>query len=354
LFQWLETKAKFRQERKQVKMTTKDDNSTQNQVAGSGSANKPDSDTIDTSVDHLLRLRGGNTYILSDSLDDRRRLTIQVKLQTPLFKTMIGNALDKGGGRLRQRLRDPKATFRVLDLGCGEGLFLPVLAEYFKEQGAQAKIEMFGLDRDRQAITTGQDYLWELGIKNAWLSVHDLTKPFKQTTEMGQQLGQFDLIYSLVVLMHLPSAALPELLCAIHDDLLLPGGVFYSQDSSWVDGFTYPSPAYTDYKNRSCQLILKILGGVDFAPLHHEYLKAAGFSAIETFEDAHPIGGNSEQGRQMLNNFILGQYGSKLALVKAGLYTEQAFDQMLAQEFKEITPELEGRALTRNTLTERS
>jgi SAM-dependent methyltransferase len=327
---------------------------TQSQVttvnSSSTSGDTRDTSSNEAAINHLLRLRGDNTYLFTDSLDDRRRLTIQVKLYTPAFKESIARALAKSNGRLRQRLHDPQATFRVLDLGCGEGLYLPVLTECLREQGARARIELVGLDKDVVAVATGQDYLWKLGMNNAWLYTHDFTKPFSQFTAQGRALGKFDLAYTSVVLMHLPGAVLPPVLQAIRGELLLPDGVFFSKDMSWVTDTHYPSRIFIQMRDLMAQTMLKLTGGVDFASSHHEFLEAAGFSEIESFHDSHPIGGPSEAGRMMLNNILLAQYAVRMAWVKAGFFTEQAFDQMLSQEFKEISPEIEGKITLRNTI----
>ncbi len=308
-------------------------------------------------VARLQQLAGSkNTYILSDSLDDRKRLEIQVKLYTPAFRQTLSMAFDKSD--LRDRLRDPQATFRVLDLGCGEGLYFPVLAQFLVEQGMRSHLEMVGLDRDARAISTGQDYVWALNMNNVKLYVHDLTKPLNQVvgltaTASSDQDGRFDLIYANVVLMHVPQIAIKLVLGQIHDELLKPGGAFFTKDMTWgAGGMSYPSPSFTKLSGTTAASLLKMLGG-DFAPQHEAFLSEAGFEGIESFEDFYPIGGSSETGRKMLSDFILGQYATRPMLTKLGIMNEAEYDELVRQEFQELKPELEGRLTLKNTLAYR-
>ena len=98
------------------------------------------------------------------------------------------------------------------------------------------------------------------------------------------------------------------------------------------------------------QSMLKLTGGVDFAMCQREYLEAAGFKDIESFDDSYVIGGQSEAGHMMLTNILLSQYAVRTAWTRAGFFTEQAFDQILSQEFKEITPKVEGQLTLKNII----
>jgi 2-polyprenyl-3-methyl-5-hydroxy-6-metoxy-1,4-benzoquinol methylase len=296
-------------------------------------------------------------------MDERKRLSLQLKIYTPAFKQAIRLCLDKFD--LRTRLENPQATFRILDLGCGEGLYFPILAELLSEEGARAKIEMVGLDRDAHAIEVGQDYVWTLGLHNVRLGVHDFTKPFSNldwlkpnqnpalTSEEATLSDRgFDLVYTSVVLMHQSVPVLNSLLRNIHAELLKPGGAFFTKDMSWTQGASYPLPAFNILVGVVGAGLSKVLG-VDFALHQPEYLREAGFADIETFEDTYPIGGKSQNGRFMLNNIILSHHAGRDGILKMGLIGAQEFDAAVEEEFKQVSPNLEGQLTLQNTVARR-
>lgn len=304
-----------------------------------------------------------NTYVMANSMEDRKRLSLQLKIYTPAFRQAIRLCLDKFN--LRTRLENPQATFRILDLGCGEGLYFPVLAELLNEEGARAKIEMVGLDRDGAAIDIGQDYAWTLGLNNVKLGAHDFTKPFSHldwlklnqnpalTSEEAVLSDKgFDLVYTSVVLMHQPATVLTPLLRSIHSDLLKPGGAFFTKDLSWTQGASYPLPAFNTLVGVVGAGLSKVLG-VDFALHQAEYLKEAGFEDIETFEDTYPIGGQSQTGRFMLNNIMLSHHAGRAAILKMGIISAEEFDAAVEQEFKQVSPNQEGQLTLQNTVARR-
>ncbi len=299
--------------------------------------------------EYFNRIAPKQTYILADSFDDRRRLVIQAKVYSAAFKKAIGLALDKF--ELRAKLQDPNATFRVLDLGCGEGLYIPILTEFLAEQGARAKLGIVGLDRDVNAITTAQEYLNALGIQNAQVYVHDLTQPFNQLVDinLSNPENHFDLVVASVVLMHLRGVR--RVLDNIYQ-VVKPGGAFYTKDMIWGSGMEYPSPTFTYLSKVSSAKMLELIGD-NFAEHHHEYLSAAGFEGLESFEDTYPVGGQSEVGRQMLENFLLGQHAVRGMVIQLGIMTGDEYDKQLVQEFREISLDLEGHITLVNTVARR-
>ncbi len=303
-----------------------------------------------TKEEYFKKLRGSNTYILSDSLSDRKRLALQVNLYASTFKRALGQAIDKFG--LRAALQDPTATFRVLDLGCGEGLYIPVVNDWLKEQGAKARIKLIGVDREPLAIATGTAYLAALGLTNAELYTHDLTRPWSEFNDldMSQPENHFDLIYASVVFMHLPDVS--QIVQSTFE-LLKPGGAFYTKDMTWLDGgMNYPSPTLTELSEIVRPIILGRLRE-DFASQHKPFLEKAGFEGVESFEDSYPIGGQTEGGRRMLEIFLLGQHALRPLFIQLGLMDGAEYDRRIAQEFQEITPQLEGRLTMVNTVARR-
>ncbi len=289
-------------------------------------------------LEYFEKVRGDKTYILAESLDDRKRLVIQAKLHTPSFLRIIETAIDKFG--LRAKLQDPDANVRILDLGCGEGLFVPILTNWLAAQGTKAKVSIVGLDCDSNAIATAQDYVTVLGLHNVEFYTHDLNQPLTNLAVLGlgDPTKHFDLAYASLVLMHLRNVG--QILNNINE-ALKPGGILYTRDISIVKGFEYPSPTFSKMQEISLPFWLKLVGQ-DFAPQQQKFLSEANFSHAQTFEDILPIGGKTEPGRRMLENVLIGQHIFRATAAKLGIMTNEEFDAAMQQEFREITPELEG------------
>ncbi len=290
-------------------------------------------------------IKANNTYLLTDTLPDRQRLTIQVKIYTDAFRQALHQAFSRYN--LLPRLQDPSATFRVADLGCGEGLYLPILAEFLAEQGARANLKLIGIDRDSAAIHTAFDYTKALGLTNVELFVHDLTNPLTELEflNLADPANHFDLLIASVVLMHLSNTV--EVLKSFRA-VMKPGAAIYTKDMSWETGLEYPSPTFTRLTGLLKDAIIKRMD-FDFAPLHRPNLAEAGFVDIESFEDSYPIGGQTQTGKRMLQNIILAQHASRPMFIGMGLLPAEDYDAAIQQEFSEISSQLEGRITLVNT-----
>ncbi|MEI6046611.1 MAG: class I SAM-dependent methyltransferase [Chloroflexota bacterium] len=305
---------------------------------------------VTSSADFFAAIKGNNTYILSDSLDDRKRLAIQVKIYTPVFKQAIGLALGKA--ELWTKLKDPNATFRILDLGCGEGLYLPILNQYLIDQGAKAHLTMVGVDRDTVAISTAQEYMAALGLRNSQFFVHNITSPLTQIEglNLNNPSNHFDLVFASTILMHVRE---PQTVLQHIYKVLKPGGAFYTKDMAWgLDIINYPSLAFTRLANMLQKLTLKMLGE-DFGANPAKFVEAVGFENIEWFEDSYPIGGRTEEGRRILEIFLLGQHAARGIFVKLGAISAEEYDGLMEQEFREISADLEGQFKLVNTIARR-
>ena len=301
-----------------------------------------------TAEKYFNKIRGDNTYLMVETLPDRQRLVVQAKLYAPAFRQGIGMALEKYN--MLPTLRDPKATFRVLDLGCGEGLYAPILTQFLKEQGCKAKVQIVGIDRDGAAVATAHEYTKALGL-NAQFFVHDVTNPLKsiQFLNLNDPSQHFDLIICSVVLMHLANVL--DLLPQIYA-ILKPAGAFFTKNMSWLTSVYYPDSSFARLNNLVFKELVQLLG-IDFAARQEEYLKEAGFENLESFEDSYPIGGQTEPGRRMLENILLSQHASRPMIVKMGIMTAEEYDNILKTEFTEFSPNIEGHLTLVNTIGQR-
>ncbi|MFZ6002410.1 MAG: class I SAM-dependent methyltransferase [Actinomycetota bacterium] len=96
---------------------------------------------------------------------------------------------------------------RCLDLGCGDGAFAAALADRCRE--------VVGVDADFDAIECATDRLKRAGVTN----VRCVRGPVGSVAAMG--LGQFDFVYSMDVIEHLPS---PEQLLETAVTMVRDGG----------------------------------------------------------------------------------------------------------------------------------
>jgi methyltransferase-like protein/SAM-dependent methyltransferase len=103
---------------------------------------------------------------------------------------------------------------RMLELGCGVGSNLTGMAFQLPES------EFIGLDLARRPITTGQNFVKDLGLKNIALHAMDVQEA------TGEQLGRFDYIIAHGVYSWVPQPVRERIL-AICREMLNPQGVAY-------------------------------------------------------------------------------------------------------------------------------
>ncbi len=99
---------------------------------------------------------------------------------------------------------------RILDLGCGFGLFSLFFASMQRER------ELVGVDFDAKRVEQARASAEKLGLTNATYHHGDVLE--------WESSGRFDAIYMLDVLHHVPPEAAPGLLAQLRGKLR-PGGV---------------------------------------------------------------------------------------------------------------------------------
>lgn len=178
---------------------------------------------------------------------------------------------------LRQRFLDEIEQYlplsgRVLDVGCGFGLF----ALYFAGQSADRQVSGFDYNERRIAMATRSTK--RLGLDNCTFTVADAA-----TTEIDDP---FDAVYMLDILHHIPRSAVAPLVARITRNLA-PGGKLIVKDVAdrpahkrW---FTWALDKLMDYKTPvsywSVAELRQLLAGhgyvvhvhqmVDFLPYPH-------------------------------------------------------------------------------------
>ncbi len=279
------------------------------------------------------------TYLAVDPYTDRERLYIQYELFRADFNVWFDRALQLGG----LALDATSATWRVLDVGCGEGLF----AHEIHTRYPQA--EIVGFDRDPQAVATATKAFGRKG--NPRFYVHDARDPLPLEFEEGVLgAGAFDVVFAHVVLMHLrdPAGTLAQLHRA-----LKPGGVIYLRDCP-TDPLPLPQPGLASLYATAMDA-LRRTAVANFARQHPVYLKAAGFTALASGSTPYAIGGPTPDGQRMLKNIVSGLQAARAGLVDyLHLIDGDEFDSQLQRCLTESTDAMVGTLEEVNTIARKS
>jgi SAM-dependent methyltransferase len=276
-------------------------------------------------------------YIIADPYDDRDRLFTQYTFFRDDFNQWFDRALTLAGLDNNPQT----ARWKVLDAGCGEGLFtVEVLKRY-------PSCEIVGFDRDREAISTASRTF--ATKPNLRFFTHDAREPIPPSyyssviglnppkASSGEAEG-FDVIFAHLVVMHIKEAdrAMANLVAA-----LKPGGVIYLRDIV-VEGVNFNNASW----QRLVEVVIKamqLLTNTNFALEHADYFRRAGLIPLESGMTIYPIGGPTSLGQQVLANQISGYRAARSGLVEhLQMISAEEFDEHMRHISKELTPEMEG------------
>ncbi len=282
------------------------------------------------------------TYIL-DTYSDRERLFTQYELLRSDFNEWVDRALQLGG----LSTNPETATWRALDVGCGEGLFSAEIINRYPHAS------VFGFDKDAEAIATAIQVF--RGKSNLQFCVHDVLQPFPRQLVRGkrgymkgrgEELAGSDLAVAHIVLLHVrePAKALGNIFAALR-----PGGVIYLCDSP-ADRLTFPHPSLAAL----CEVMSEAIRRVatpDFADRHSEYLREAGFFQVESGTRVHTVGGATVEGQRRLLNLVSALRAARPALVDGlRLLSSGEFDEHMHRITNEVTPDMSSLMETVNTV----
>jgi SAM-dependent methyltransferase len=184
---------------------------------------------------------------MTDDLDDisRRTLAHYEHNAQGFFAGTIDHDVSQNVAALLGAIETP-APFTLLDLGCGPGRDLKT----FSALGHRA----IGLDGAAEFVAMARAYsgceVWH-----------------QDFLHLALPREMFDGVFANASLFHVPSAALPGVLGALHDSLK-PGGVLFSSNPRGHNEEGWNGPRYGSY--------------YDY-PTWERYLLAAGFIAIEHY-----------------------------------------------------------------------
>jgi 2-polyprenyl-3-methyl-5-hydroxy-6-metoxy-1,4-benzoquinol methylase len=289
----------------------------------------------------------------SDTVDDRERLVVQHELFKPAFLTNLDKVFGEYG--LQSRLEHAKQTggkVRILDMGCGEGLYLYTLEEILAERGFGEVIQLIGVDKDAKAIDVANEMALEEDKVHVHFTVHDLTQPLYTNPELTEP---FDFIYEIASAPYV--ANFQAVLKNLFENSLKPGGIMYfrdfttnEQDTGWI---TF-NPTLTPFFRAFIAFATVPNGGIDLSkqiPLYLAEISTA--EKIYTATDVVPIDSKSEIGMNMLRNMVLLVHNSGPVLVRVGKLTQEVFDSTWETMLNEIDEDTATETGLVNTLVKK-
>ncbi len=292
-------------------------------------------------------------YVFGE-VDDTARLTLQHTIFKPSFISAVDTILDKYG--LANRLQLALSSghkIRILDAGCGEGLYLYDLAEILHKRNLLAAADLNGIDVDTKAIVNADQLggVLNLPYPSPNFYVWDVTQPLDDCLGLRQE-GEvtFDLIFGISLMTHLSGAR--EYLEKLYS-FLKPGGIIYLRDVELdieVAASRTPHPALLPFSLMLINLLLGINKGIKVSQEQAGWLKEMGADEVEAYPVNFQIGGESTTGMQMLRRLVMLFRNTAPMLISRGFMTQAQFDQTMATVYRELSPASQGQETWIDTL----
>jgi SAM-dependent methyltransferase len=318
-------------------------------------------------------------YLLSD-ISDRERLIVQHDISKPVVMTMFERVLTEYG--LLQKLEQAKiqkasvvATnfqrIRILDIGCGEGMFLYDIATLLEERGLSEVVELVGIDIDATAIAIANDFYQELSPAKAHFSFIqcDITQPFQNEQEatpahtaadniksvVAFDNTGYDFIFAFAVVEHLADAQ--RHIQRIYQHLLKAGGVIYlrstvfqPQNEDAQDGWVVAHPAIYPFYKQFFGFIQNKNPGIAVAKAQAVWLQELGAEKVLVERTKVSSGGATPEGIAMLHNLIMAMRSSAPILISRGMMTQENYDTTMQTLLEELDVNAEGYNIILDTL----
>lgn len=294
-------------------------------------------------------------YILG-KVDERERLAIQYRCYKDEFRAVVEQLLDEWG--LAEKLKAALANkdkVRVLDVGCGTGLFLQEVAAIIEERGLLQAAQFFGIDIDQAVIVEAEKLSKEIKPPRNYLHfyVHDVTKPLSSCKGFLFDIDgpvEFDFIFFSFALEHFPQARLQ---LEKFYQALRPGGIIFIRDGVNLVGdygWKSPHPLMEQGFKNVVKLIASVNDGVLVTNEAQNWLREFGASRVEIKEFETPLGGTTQVGLDMLRNLIMAKRNFLPTQLKLGLTTQAQFDAEMQQLYRELGPACVGHVNVVDTL----
>jgi len=293
-------------------------------------------------------------YIMG-MVDDRQRQERAHRHLKAGFVRAVQQVLDEY--ELVEQLKAAKSgerlRLKILDVGCGEGLYLHDLAEVLEERDLLQAGTFYGTDINQGMIETAIEYARLSKPPRPYLNfyVHDIRQPFE--TQGGLFVDRqpyFDFIFARSVLSFLPHSQenLTRLYAA-----LAPGGVLYLRDIVWQqgeEGWLSPHPALTPILEMGFGLLEALNYGVQVASATADWLRQTGASLVQAIPDRMVLGGTSKPGMENLGDYVMSIRNAFPVHIAAGRLSQAEADRLMSMLYRELGPQCQGQQLYIETL----
>jgi len=261
--------------------------------------------------------------VFERGVGERRRLEYQFELLREDFDLWFDAALRLGGLAV-----DPaRATWSVLDAGCGEGLFTREIAHRYPDA------QVVGFDVDAKAVEMAAQRCAQQ--PNVRLCVHDVRQPILGSVPGA---GGFDMAVLWLVLPYLPDR---RTVLANLAATLRPGGVALLGNVP-DEALRLDHPAAAGLMAAGRQLVERMgLGGLQdsLAPM----LAEVGLETVTTQELRYPMGGATSAGHRWYAYMLTSMSAAKPVIVDTfGLMDEAEYDRRLDRLIAESVLDLSG------------
>lgn len=307
----------------------------------------------------------------SDSQENRRfgeslfrnatnseRQQIGFEMYQSVFQQEIRQILEQY--ELAERLIKAGQTgkkLRILQLNCGEGLYLHELARMLEKANLLHAVELYGISEDPDQISTAEEYSKISRPPRPYLNfyLHNFRHPLQRCAGLREGAGRtgvasFDFIFSAVpilIISHNAQTVLKEL----YLNGLKPGGLLCFIESSITENAATPSgvadwvlphPAMAPVLQAFIKGIRSYNPGVAVESAVVEWLEALGATQILHYMVSIPLGGSTKQGRAALRNAIELFRISNPVLLKTGLISQAEYAEFERTIRTELTIKAEG------------
>ena len=297
------------------------------------------------------------SYILEEGTTEGERLALQHGLFKPNCVKIFNQIMDEYG--LAERINHQQGEpVRILDVGCGEGLYLHDVTEVLDSRHLLDlnRVQLIGLDKNAETIATAQDFTRASQPPRPYLEffTQDLTAPF--TSNLGlaaivrniEHTPPFDFIFAFMVFEHIHDA---ERHIGRLYDLLKPGGVLYLRDlDTTPPRDSNISPALMRFMRMLYTLLMSNNNGQIVAYKSSQWLTALGAEQVLVDKHVNYTGGTSREGMLMLKDFVYMARTVAPVLVRLGLLSKTEHEELLQALFYELSPDSQGEVTFVNTV----
>jgi SAM-dependent methyltransferase len=295
------------------------------------------------------------TEYVFGAVNDRERLVLQHQIFDAIVTNAFERVLDEYGLAqyiLAQTTSKKEATAQlapkalILDVGCGEGLFLHDLATVLEQHALLEQSDLSGLDYDERAITTAEAFRLVAKPPRPYLNfyLHDVTHPFENSQALhseGKESG-YALIYATFVLEHL---AQPKQQVLALYERLAPGGVMFLLDyvyTEGADGWLVPHPAMLPIIYIANRAVFANSQGAHAALEQAGWLREAGAQQVETTSHILEASGKDELSLMVLRNYLHICLNLCANLVARGVKSQAELDELRSTLYRELSSSSRG------------